>query len=801
MEEARRPARGHLVEALLPAVLGAAAFAVRCLNYRGVFVDGGVVFFGVDPFGHMRRITLAVHHFPHVPTFDYFLNYPTGADIPWPVGFDFLLALAGWLAGGLAPPLQPTLEKLCALAIPLLGALNVVLVYWVARRFFGRPAALLAAVLLSVCNAHVSISQVGRVDHHVVEPIFVPLIFLFLIGGLESEDGRARLRCAVLAGVAAGVSFLFWAGSTVFAALPALFVLACFALRGRPLPGPSAARPAAILYAVASGIVLAAGATSPFFRRFEFTPLALSWFHLLVLLLGAALCSLLACLGEAGREARWRRFTGACVLGAAAITAAGVLSPGGWGAFAKAFLYVAAKDPLAGSTVEARRLVDIGPVGLTWAFTKLWVLVPAALLVVLWKEIRDRFSSPAVLFLLLWLLTAALLASGEFIRYYAHVAAPLEILLGLGLVIVGRAAWDGFRRAEGGAVRAAGAAVLAVTILLPGTLLADRVLALRPTRIENHAWEFPSARDAFEWLRNHSPDPGGVLDPAVKPRYGVLAPWGYGFWINYIAERPNIASPNLLLPREIKGAVAALDVLLEENEAKADALAAGLGARYVVATNIYRYLPKFAPALGRPISHLMTWKGESPDEIYHFKLPFFRTLNNRMLLFDGSEVAPFRVPGLTSGVPALDHFRLVYESPQRFQWASIPQAPEVPIGDVETSSLKIFERVPGARVAGEGVPLGVVRAEIEVRTNRGRTFRYRTSARCDRSGLFELRLPYATAPRAVLDRTTAFGRYEVSGAGVRGTVRVGEAAVRAGARVTLDRAGTAREAAQAAAPR
>jgi asparagine N-glycosylation enzyme membrane subunit Stt3 len=62
------------------------------------------------------------------------------------------------VAGGFAPPARSVLETLCALVIPAIGALNVLLVYWVARRFFGRPAALLAGVLLSIFKAHASIS-------------------------------------------------------------------------------------------------------------------------------------------------------------------------------------------------------------------------------------------------------------------------------------------------------------------------------------------------------------------------------------------------------------------------------------------------------------------------------------------------------------------------------------------------------------------------------------------------------------------------------------------------------------------
>jgi len=178
MQQGEPRVKPRLAETLDIACLAILAFVIRCLNYGGVFVGSDVVFYGIDPYGHMRRIALAVERFPRVPTFDYFLNFPGGADIPWPVGFDFMLAAAGWIAGGLGAPPRSTLEALCAWSIPVLGALNVVLVYWLGRRFFSRATAIVAAVLLSLFNAHVSISQIGRVDHHVIEPFIVPLVFV-----------------------------------------------------------------------------------------------------------------------------------------------------------------------------------------------------------------------------------------------------------------------------------------------------------------------------------------------------------------------------------------------------------------------------------------------------------------------------------------------------------------------------------------------------------------------------------------------------------------------------------------------
>ncbi|PWR69830.1 oligosaccharyl transferase, archaeosortase A system-associated [Methanospirillum lacunae] len=79
-----------------------------------------------------------------------------------------------------------------------------------------------------------------------------------------------------------------------------------------------------------------------------------------------------------------------------------------------------------------------------------------------------------------------------------------------------------------------------------------------------------------------------------------------------------------------------------------------------------------------------------------------------------------------STVPALNHFRLVYESSTR---ASPDELPDV-------RYVKVFEYVPGAHLTGEGI------LEIPIITNTGRTFTYRQESV---NGSFTL--PYPTSAK------------------------------------------------------
>ena len=95
---AMKPPRGLLPLAI---VLAVATWA-RVSNVRGVFVRGELLPFDGDSAYHLRRILATVEHFPHVPTWDHYLNWPTGAHCPWAPGFDFLGALFALAAGGRA---------------------------------------------------------------------------------------------------------------------------------------------------------------------------------------------------------------------------------------------------------------------------------------------------------------------------------------------------------------------------------------------------------------------------------------------------------------------------------------------------------------------------------------------------------------------------------------------------------------------------------------------------------------------------------------------------------------------------
>ena len=96
-------------------------------------------------------------------------------------------------------------------------------------------------------------------------------------------------------------------------------------------------------------------------------------------------------------------------------------------------------------------------------------------------------------------------------------------------------------------------------------------------------------------------------------------------------------------------------------------------------------------------------------------------------------------------VPALQHYRLVHETPANIYSNVGANGPDL-------KAVKVFEYVPGASIKGEGI------IEVPVTTNTGRTFTYRQESV---NGTFTV--PYATAGGS--GDVKATGPYRIAGTG------------------------------------
>ena len=150
--------------------------------------------------------------------------------------------------------------------------------------------------------------------------------------------------------------------------------------------------------------------------------------------------------------------------------------------------------------------------------------------------------------------------------------------------------------------------------------------------------------DGLRWLRVNSDEASPWYEPASRPRYGVLAHWGFGHLIEYHARRPSIATNFGSFVGE-DGFRDAAQAMLETDPMDFREACVRLGVRYVVVT------PRHAGDL-KSLARIAGREGGG----------WFRGSQPRAL-----RTALYRLALPPQGAPD-DHypgFERVYQSPQR----------------------------------------------------------------------------------------------------------------------------------------
>lgn len=289
--------------------------------------------------------------------------------------------------------------------------------------------------------------------------------------------------------------------------------------------------------------------------------------------------------------------------------------------------------------------------------------------------------------------------------------------------------------------------------------------------------------EALSWLSGASPDPGveylGTYsrDTWTYPSsaYGVLSLWDYGHSITVLGKRIPNSNP---FQDNVLGRYGTTAFLMAESEEEAEKIATRLGSRYIITDNKMANTKFTSTAALYNATRQKGYytrdflvpaeEGRSYKTLTLIGSPYYSTMVARLHALDGSsaeaeqayyveyrekvgslpEITVFEYLPLAtarekeeayaghngtsaavfstslknplSPIPALCHYRLIYESPTRD-----------PVDGL--SEVKIFERVKGAQIPGEGT------IELELVTNQNRSFMYRQESR---NGTFVV--PYST---------------------------------------------------------
>lgn len=737
------PLRRGLVAAASVAGIALSVW-LRARAQGAVFIGDEVFVTDTDCYYHLRRALLTLEHFPTVPLRDPWLAWPRGAIPTWGPGFDQLLALAPRVLG--LASASPRAPVVIAWAPVFVGALTAALASLTAARLEPAPErrapiALAALVFAAALPTSVHITQVGAVDHHMIESLAPLLALLWVTARRVASPLRWELAGGALL---AAMTYLF-SGTMATHALVAAALALSLIVEARPLPPGSRWLGGGAL-AYASGAALLALVSLPWVRAHGqwFHHLQLSLMQPLLLAAGAALLTAAthaaATIERATPAQRApRRAWAAAWRVAAPVTLALAVFPALRHELVAGVLdWLLTRDPWMAAIAECRPLFAGG-----------FFTAPP------WRRVFIEFSALGPLVVVLLPLALARLHRRR-VEATSTLAAIVSGLLLFTLL------QQRFGRALAGPMAPVAALGLAELVDLLARRRESRLVVWAPLAL------------ALVWLgvdggarAMFRPAPAGMItgllegavllrDQAATPGHGaaVLTFSSYGSEALYLARRPVVVS----------GFGPYLDrALYEESSA----------AWRSSEQRLFDHLTR------RDAGHVLATTSSLLNlGALHDPRPFRHTDDGREILndayFQRFPVAVMVLAGSGNARHAmrhLEHLRLV------FAGGGLIGSREVPLPDAWA-----FERVTGARITGAAPDGALIRATLAV-TVRGRTRQWEAWTRASH-GAWTLVVPLATATR---ERYVATGpRYVITQAERPiGTVAVTLDDVRGGRAVAL----------------
>ncbi|RXA20261.1 oligosaccharyl transferase, archaeosortase A system-associated [Methanosarcina sp. MSH10X1] len=772
---AKRPAHNLKFSIIALTAVVVVAFLMRMLSYASVTANGSITFNGFDDFYHMRRIVYTASNFPHSLNFDSYINYPQGFEIGWPPFFDLLGGLLAKILGGGQPNLH-TIEFAGALLPVLLGILTIIPLYIAAVSILDRKNAFLGALIFAVLPAHVYISRFGAVDHHVAETLLATSAYaLFILAlkwagegalslaSLRNVSSEKKLAKALASAVASGLFFALliftWVGAPVFVSFIVLYVFIQSTLDFR------AGKNSEYLLVCATTCLLATLLfTIPLSAAFarpglEMSAMYLSWFQVFYVL--SMLAGTLVLWGFSSyisrKDVDWKYYPAILIL----VSGIGLLSLKIFSTESYAFViegmrFFLGKGEYIGTISEAVPLFLTAQGRLTFSpvLSSLGLCFPAALggLFLLGLEWKGEKSKPEGIFFLLWSVFFAYLALSQ--RRFSYLfAVNVSILTAYFLWVLlesfnfetearnllksgpmaGKNSMPELKAGKETKSKAKSkpktsnpsgsiknlqpdyfkifSSVVLIGLVFVPCLWAGFAFAKEGSSID------PEWKEALTWLETSSPETSYYPEPSQTPEYGVLSWWDYGNWIVYLAERPAVSN------NFQTGIQDSAHFFTTDSEEEAKAIMEKLNVKYVI-TDKQMASGKFGA--------IVELAGKDIEQ--YFKI---ETVNGKNGLetvatatneFANTEVYKLHELDGTN----LGNLRLVHES-------SIPDKK-----DGKKNDVKVFEFVPGARLSGTASPEQNVTATLELSSNTGRKFTYQNTAISDKTGSFEITVPYST---------------------------------------------------------
>ncbi|GAB4431385.1 MAG: hypothetical protein OHK0040_00620 [bacterium] len=681
------------------------ALGVRLFHIKSAFVlgDDKILFIQPDAYYHIRRSILFANNFPSLNSFDYYLSYPVGAECPWPPLYDWVIAVVALILN-FGHVNNFTVELLHATFPVLTAAFSIFPVYFIVKTIWkSKVAAFLSAFFFTFAPNPLSYSVFISGDHHSAELFLAICFYYYAVKALEGILSNAfSKRHDYLAGLMAALGLLVWHIQIFYFTLWLIFVLVAVLFKRRDAIFVKALLvtttriftvPIIIVgvIRILSPMVTEQGVLSFDFFSF-FQPL-----YMLLLLLPVIYLYLYYSVNSR------RVFLFYSLLIAVFVVAGAFMFTPILSAVKVMQVFFAKSEPYLTNISEYNPLFKKGHFMWGGFYTVknylmfFYYAMPAIFALFYFFRIYRRKGIEEKVLLLLPVLL--LFIATSILQFYQKRWGN-ENGLGLGVAhgVIIYSTWIWVKRLRGRQVFSLVAVIVYIALFI--------------APISNSTFQLfyklvtPIGQDIFytlKWIKENTPKTSYYLNPTKKPEYGIMTPWDIGHLTIYYGERPVSASNfgHSLRGTGFKDSLAIWQVTDDKDLAK------------ICERNEAKFL-----IISDPIGYMTGLENMK----FFYPYPAMR-----LMQFDGS---------FSGFGPALEHFRLIYESYTR-------SINTYHLTDVRM--YKVYEFVKGARVSGRTYPLDEVKFTCTFRSDKGREFKWSMKAFSDEKGNFSCVIPYATA--------------------------------------------------------
>lgn len=701
------------------------ALYLRFLPWDSVFFNGKVFLIDPDSYYHMPRIVDSVRS-PMNLLFDGKMGYP--------YLYDKMVALVALLIGG-ADMTEHEIEVIAAIFPAVIGALTIIPLFFIGRTLFNDIAGFWAALILAITPLHISLTSLGYSDYHGTNVLLSLFSFLFLLLALKKarESGtffsKPILIWASMGGVFLGMELLTWHSSYIYF-LP-IFLYVAFQLfmdiyKKRPVE-----------YTGIAGSIFAFSSLTivlPFYliNGWDINiPLSLG-IALFIVFLGILMLSKI-------KDRKIRIGVIVCFIIFSLLASIKLWEQ--WSELFRKFAnYLQVSENL--YIYELKPLFF--PSGF-FTFQLAWqdFRVPFFLSLIgsgfLLLKILKKKDFGLELFVTLYFVELFILVS-YMVRFAIDFVPMMALFSGF---LLSEIYYESIFKIKNKRKAKSANTNILVLIILTILLLSPNIVVLEKKSI--NPYFSPDWMDSMVWMKNN-----------VKGEGKVMNWWSYGYWINYYARRQSVA---YAYPNE-----ATAKFFTENNEQIASSIMESNAAKYVIIfTPMREYQGQYKNMIllsGKKLSDFFIIK----DETIEPRINYFNSTLARLYYADGTEIG---IRGDT--IPALSHFRLIYESDDN----------QGKFSGNDIKGTKIYEYVRGTTIHGRA-PEGQIVISTTIITNQGRNFEYIQTSYSN--GNYSFTVPYSIDS----PYQTNAGEYRISIGDMNKTITVNEGEVLDGKQIEFN---------------